>query len=171
MSGDFASRWYVVQTRSHAESKACAHLRRQGFSIYLPCYLKQRRHARRIEMVRAPLFPSYLFVSIDIATQRWRSIDSTIGVTKLVRDCDRPAPVPQYVIDALRRREDANGLVQLDRRPRFSPGDKIRVVGGALCDHYGLYEGMSSRERVAILLELLGRKVRVVLDNEAVEAA
>jgi transcriptional antiterminator RfaH len=50
-------------------------------------------------------------------------------------------------------------------------GDKIRVVGGAFCDCYGLYEGMSSGERVAILLELLGRKVRVVLDIEAVEAA
>src|SRR5216683_124748 len=171
MSVNFAPRWYVVQTRPHAESKASAHLRRQGFTIYLPCYLKQRRHARRIEKVRAPLFPSYLFVSIDIATQRWLSIDSTIGVTRLVRDCDLPAAVPQHVIDALKLREDANGLVQLDRRPRFSPGDKIRVVGGAFCDCFGLYEGMNSRERVAILLELLGRKVRVVLDNEAVEAA
>ena len=76
-----------------------------------------------------------------------------------------------HVIDGLRRREDADGFVQLDHRPRFSPGDKVRVVGGALCDSIGLYEGMSSRERVAILLELLGRKVRVVLDNQSVEAA
>jgi len=171
MGVDFASRWYVVQTHPHAESKASAHLRRQDFTVYLPYYLKQRRHARRIEKVRAPLFPGYLFVSIDTATQRWLSIDSTFGVTKLVRDGDRPAAVPPHVIDALKHREDADGLIQLDRRPRFSMGDKIRVVGGAFCDCYGLYEGMSGSERVAILLELLGRKVRVVLDNEAVEAA
>ena len=35
-------------------------------------------------------------------------------------------------------------------------GRQVRVVGGAFCDCIGLYEGMSSGERVAILLELLG---------------
>jgi transcriptional antiterminator RfaH len=171
MSTEFYSSWYVVQTHPHAEVKASWHLQRQGFGIYLPRHLKQRRHARRIEKIAAPLFPRYLFVSIEFATQRWLSIDSTVGITRLVRNGERPAPVPQPVIDGLRRREDADGFVQLDHRPRFSPGDKVRVVGGALCDSIGLYEGMSSHERVAILLELLGRKVRVVLDNQSVEAA
>jgi transcriptional antiterminator RfaH len=171
MSSTFGSRWYVAHTQPHAEAKASQHLRRQGFDIYLPRHLKQRRHARRVEKVAAPLFPSYVFVAIDMATQRWLSIDSTIGVTKLVRNGDRPAPVPRLVIDALIHREDANGFIQLDHRPRFSPGDKIRIIGGAFCDCYGLYEGMSARERVAILLDLLGRKVRVVLDSEIIEAA
>ena len=171
MNSDFGSRWYVAQTRPHAEAKASLHLRRQGFAIYLPRYLKQRRHARRVEKIAAPLFPGYLFVSIDMAAQQWLAIDSTIGVARLVRDGERPAPVPQVVIDALVTRQDANGFVQLDRRPRFSPGDKIRVVGGAFCDCYGLYDGMSAHERVAILLDLLGRKVRVVLDPQTIEAA
>jgi transcriptional antiterminator RfaH len=169
MSADL--RWYVAQTHPHAETKASLHLRRQGFDVYLPRYLKQRRHARRVEKIAAPLFPSYLFVTIDIATQRWLSIDSTFGVTRLVRVGDRPAPVPQSVIDALKGRENSAGIVQLDRRPRFLPGEKIRVVGGAFCDCYGLYEGMSARERVAILLDLLGRKVRVILDTDIIEAA
>jgi len=169
MSADL--RWYVAHTLPHAETKASLHLRRQGFDVYLPRYLKQRRHARRVEKIAAPLFPSYLFVTIDMATQRWLSIDSTFGVTRLVRVGDRPAPVPQSVIDALKGRENSAGIVQLDRRPRFLPGDKIRVVGGAFCDCYGLYEGMSARERVAILLDLLGRKVRVILDTEIIEAA
>ena len=74
--------WYVVQTHPHAEAKAASHLERQGYSIYLPRYLKRRRHARRIEIVAAPLFPRYLFVAIDPLTQRWRSIQSTIGVAR-----------------------------------------------------------------------------------------
>ena len=74
--------------------KACWHLARQGFETYLPRYLKRRRHARRVEMLPAPLFPRYLFVAIDMATQRWRSISSTIGVTQLVCAGDVPAPVP-----------------------------------------------------------------------------
>ena len=59
-------RWYVVQSQPNAELKAVAHLNRQGFATYLPRYLKRRRHARRVEIIAAPLFPRYLFVSIDL---------------------------------------------------------------------------------------------------------
>ena len=166
-----SSRWYVVQSHPHAEAKASWHLGRQGFETYLPRYLKQRRHARRIEDIAAPLFPRYLFVAVDMATQRWLSINSTVGVTRLVRHGDRPAAIPVSVLETLRRREDVNGFVQLDCRPRFLPGDKVCVVGGAFQDCCGLYEGMSGHERVAILLELLGRKVRVVLDPAIIDAA
>jgi transcriptional antiterminator RfaH len=73
--------WYVVQTQVNAEVKAARNLLRQGFEIYLPHYLKRRSHARKIEKVAAPLFPRYMFVRIDLATQRWRSVQSTYGVS------------------------------------------------------------------------------------------
>jgi transcriptional antiterminator RfaH len=164
-------RWYVAQTRPHSENKASVHLRRQGFEVYLPRYLKQRRHARRVDTIAKPLFPNYLFVAVDLSTQRWLSIQSTIGVSRLVRDGDRPAPVPQQIIDTLRSHEDDHGLIRLQRAPRFMPGDKVRVVGGAFSDCLGLYEGMSGEDRVKILLELLGRKVRVVVDSGVIDAA
>ena len=167
----FGARWYVVQTHPNAEGSASTHLHRQGFITYFPRFLKLRRHARRVDKVAAPLFPRYLFVSVECATQRWRSIDSTFGVVRLLRDGDRPAPVPQHVIEALKHREDADGLVQLAPRARFAPGDKVRVNSGAFCDCVGLFQGMTSQERVAILLELLGRKVRVVLHTDIIEAA
>jgi transcriptional antiterminator RfaH len=163
--------WYVVQTHVHTESKAAAHLLRQGYSIYLPRYLKRRRHARRVDTVAAPLFPRYLFVAIDRMTQRWRSIQSTVGVTRLVCNGDAPAMVAHAVVDELRGREDERGFIRLDLRPRFAPGDKVRVVDGVFGACFGLFEGMADRERVAILLDLLGRKVRVVLDGDSVAAA
>ena len=163
--------WYVVQTHIHSEAKAASHLIRQGFSIYLPRYLKRRRHARKIETVTMPLFPRYLFVTIDRATQGWRAIQSTIGVSRLVCNGDEPAAVPPNVISDLRLREDANGLIPLNVGPRFTPGDKVRVVEGLFTGCLGLFQGMTDQERVAILLDMLGRKTRVVLDGEAVTAA
>src|ERR1700722_12116448 len=94
--------WYVVQTQVNAEAKAARNLMRQGFEIYLPRYLKRRSHARKIEKVAAPLFPRYLFVRIDMATQRWRSIQSTFGVSRLVCNGTDPAPVAQQVLSALK---------------------------------------------------------------------
>jgi len=160
-----------VHTHAHSERKAAWHLMRQGYSIYLPRYIKRRRHARRIETVPMPLFPRYLFVAIDRTMQRWSSIRSTIGVTHLVSNGEDPAWVPDNVIAQLRGREDERGFVQLDLRPRFASGDKIRVVNGIFDTCLGLFEGMADRERVAILLDLLGRKVRVILDGDAVAAA
>lgn len=164
-------RWYVVQSRPNAELKAVAHLNRQGFPTYLPRYLKRRRHARRVEVVTAPLFPRYLFVGIDMATQRWRSIYSTIGVSKLVCAGDVPVCVAEQVVAALKQREDCSGFIKLERRPQFRFGDKIRLLEGVFADCLGLYEGMRDRDRVAILLDLLGRKVRVQVNVEDVAAA
>ena len=89
--------WLVAQTGPQAEAQADRHLRRQGFSVYLPRYLRLRRHARRQEWVPRPLFPRYLFVGIDPARSRWRSIRSTFGISHLVCAGDRPLPVPSEI--------------------------------------------------------------------------
>jgi transcriptional antiterminator RfaH len=165
------SSWHVVQVHIHAEAKAQMHLTRQGFETYLPRYLRRRRHARRTETVPAPLYPSYLFVTFNPAIHRWRSIHSTVGVKRLVCNGDVPAAINEAIIDGLKNRENAQGFIQLERRPQFTAGDKVRVREGVFCDCLGLFESVGDRERVAILLELLGRKVRVLLDEEYVVAA
>lgn len=164
-------RWYVVQTHAHAEAKAAWHLARQGYLTYLPRYRKRRRHARRVEEVAAPLFPRYLFIAANAAAERWRAIQSTVGVARLVCNGDTPAAVGAGVIEALRAREDARGLIALDTGPRFAPGEPVRILDGAFAACLGLFESMTDRERVAILLDLLGRKVRVVLNADCVAAA
>lgn len=171
MTSHPSSRWFVAHTHPRAETKATWHLNRQGFDVYLPRYLKRRRHARKIETVAAPLFPRYLFVAVDMTAQRWRSIHSTVGVARFVSTGDQPTAVPEGIVEGLKRRENSDGFVRLDCRPRFHLGDQIRVLEGAFSDCLGLFEGFSERERVTILLDLLGRKVRVVLDSEFVAAA
>lgn len=171
MAAESGSSWHVVQTHANAEAKAAANLGRQGFAVYLPRYLKQRSHARKIDTVPRPLFPRYLFVAIDLATQRWRAIQSTLGVSHLVCWNGTPASVENGVIGALKAREDERGFIKLLRRPAFSPGDRVRIVDGAFTDSLALVEGVSDRERVAVLLDLLGRKVRVVVGADLIAAA
>jgi transcriptional antiterminator RfaH len=163
------TRWYVVQTHINSEVRAATNLERQGFGVYLPRYLKCRSHARKRDMVARPLFPRYLFVAI-LATQRWRLIQSTIGVSHLVSWGDSPASVDHEVIGALKDREDESGHIRLDRRVGFSPGDKVRVLAGALVDSLATVE-INDRERVAILLDFLGRKVRVFVGADLIAAA
>ena len=161
----------MVQTQVNGEAKAAQNLLRQGYAIYLPRYLKRRRHARKVDFTAKPLFPRYMFVAIDIATQRWRSIQSTFGVSRLVSNGDDPAMVPEGVVHALKAREDEKGFIRLDVKPTFAPGDKVRVLAGAFMDSAGLFAGLADHDRGSILLDMLGRKVRVLLDTDMVAAA
>jgi transcriptional antiterminator RfaH len=163
-------RWYVVSTHARAEHKAAWHLANQGFNAYLPQYLKRRRHARRVDMVRAPLFPRYLFVELDLERDRWRAVSSTIGVSHVISGGETPLAVPDGVIDDIRLREDTTGMVPVAREARFRKGDKIQIVGGAMIDHVGLFECPSDQDRVVLLLDLLGRQVRVRVPLESVAA-
>ena len=171
MSELIGARWYVVQTQVNGEAKAAQNLLRQGYEVYLPRYLKRRRHARKVDFTAKPLFPRYMFVAIDVASQRWRSIQSTYGVARLVTVGEDPAMVPEGVVRALRAREDDKGFIRLDRRAVFAVGDKIRVLAGAFIDSAGLFDRMADHDRVSILLDMLGRKVRVCLDVDMVAAA
>jgi transcriptional antiterminator RfaH len=163
--------WYAVQTQPNAEMKALAHLVRQGFEVYLPRFMKRRRHAGRVEHVSKALFPGYLFVAIDIATQRWRCVNSTVGVRKLVCNGETPAIVNGKIIESLITQQDEHGFINLDSRPRFAAGDAVRVIDGVFSRVLGIYEGMTDRERVGILLDILGRKVRVQMDIDSLVAA
>src|SRR3546814_10409986 len=83
------TRWYVAQTQAQGEERARLNLERQGFRTYLPRYRRERRHARRRDVVKAPLFPGYIFIELDLEQSPWRSINGTFGVTRLVCHADR----------------------------------------------------------------------------------
>jgi len=163
-----ARRWYVVHTQPNGEARADLNLRRQGFATYLPRYGRQRSHARRREMVKRPLFPRYIFVGLDLARDRWRAIHSTFGVNRLVLAGEEPLPVPECVIDEIRAREDGEGLVALGLPAGVGPGSRIRLVDGIFADAKGVLERIADDRRVAILLELLGREVRVFVSPASV---
>ena len=162
--------WYVVYTHARSEQTALANLHRQGFSAYLPRHLKRRRHARRIDWVPSPLFPRYLFVEMDIERTRWHAINSTIGVIRLFSQGYLPTSVPMGVVEDIQAREDEDGIVVLNTADSFKKGDMVRVMTGALCDHVGLFGGAGDNERVLVMLNLLGRQVKVHLPAATVSA-
>jgi transcriptional antiterminator RfaH len=164
-------KWYVVHTQPHAEAKAVAHLGRQGFATNLLRHLKRRRHARCVDTVAAPLFTRYLFLSINPVERRWLSIQSTVGVAPFFCNGGMPTPIDEEVIETLKREEDELGFVKLQARTEFVSGDKIKAVDGGFCASIGLFESSNDKERVAVLLDLLGQKVRTVLDSRLVAAA
>lgn len=164
------TRWYVAQTQPRAEERARVNLERQGFTTYLPRYRRAVNHARRRSTVFAPLFPGYIFVHLDLLGAPWRAINGTFGVSHIVCHADIPAPLPDGIVQVIREREDDDGCVIVNP-PSFRTGQSVRIVSGALADCLGLFERMADRDRVILLLDLLGRRVRVEAPLQAVAAS
>jgi len=163
-------RWYIASTKSREEPKALFNLKRQGFNAYLPKYKKTRRHARRTDTVLAPLFPKYLFVEFDLNMENWSCINSTIGVSRLIKFGSMPTPVPADLIHQIRAREDEEGMVSLNRYLKIKQGDEVTIITGAFNDHTGIFECQDDDARIVILLNLMGRDVRVRLPSSAISA-
>lgn len=162
-------RWYVAHTRAQSERRALEHLTNQGFDAWLPEFHKRRRHARRTEWVRRPLFPRYVFVHLDLDAERWRSVLGTVGIQALIGGADRPTPIADAVIEAIRARVDQDGLVRINPADTLKAGEVVRIADGPFADLEGIFLDMADNERVAILLSLLGRNVKVTVSADQVE--
>src|SRR6266705_4067682 len=95
-------KWFLVHTQPKSETKAEWHLHAQGFKTYVPRILRTVRHARQLRTVKAPLFPRYLFIILNLERDRWLSVRSTVGVSHLITQGEgRPIPVPAGIVETL----------------------------------------------------------------------
>lgn len=153
-------RWYVVHTQAHAEMRVVANLLRQEFRPFCPLVTKTVRHARKVTQKHAPLFPNYLFVLLDVSRDRWRSVNGTFGVVRLLTYGDVPIPVPKGVVEAIETRLNAAGDIEWSTS--FASGQAVRICAGPFADLVGRIEHLDDAGRVRILLDLMGRVVTVV---------
>jgi transcription elongation factor/antiterminator RfaH len=149
--------WYAVYTLPRREATAQQHLRNQGFRTFLPLLSKTVRHAHRHNTVLAPLFARYLFVAFDLTRTRWRAINSTRGVTTLIMQDDRPAPVRSAVVETLIASSSPTGEVLFSRN--MTPGDHVRLISGPFAGQLGILERLDGAGRVQVLLEIMGSHV------------
>lgn len=161
--------WYVVQTLHHREIAAAHHIEKQSFRVFLPTIRKTVRHARKLREVRAPLFPGYLFAGFDPDRDRWRSINGTFGVARLITAGERPVPVPQGVVEAFLANVDHEGVVRLDGGLRI--GESVKVLLGPFAGSIGSLDRLDARGRVQILLQIMGAVVRIDIDRNALARA
>jgi len=146
---------------------AAACLRKEpDVEVYLPRIRFRRATRRGPVWFTEALFPSYLFARFDLA-DCLRRVCHSRGVRGVVHFGDRWPMVPEVAIEELRATLGADRVHVI--REELQPGEAVQIAGGAF---HGLQavvtRVMPSRERVAVLLEFLGRQTTVELSGEAV---
>jgi len=160
--------WYLVYSKSRQERVAKLNLERQGYETYLPLiHFPRRRLGKRYTAIE-PMFPRYLFIHLNIHSDNWSPIHSTVGVIKLIRFGQEPAKVPDELVDMIRERDDVDGIQELPTY-EYKQGDRVQIVDGPMQGYEGIYLARSGNDRVIVLLELMGRHARVRVNDAHIE--
>ncbi len=153
------SKWWLVYTKAKEEEKAKKNLENQGFKTFLPIIASEKISQPK-SISFEPLFPRYLFISINAERDNWAQIKSTRGVSHLVIFGDKVAEVPNFVVAFLKSKVDSNDILkQKVIRQEFQKGDKLFIKKGVLEGKQGTFVSKSGKERVRILLKLMNELV------------
>jgi transcriptional antiterminator RfaH len=132
---------------------------------FFPRVRYRRSSERGPRMVVEALFPGYLFAKFSPA-RLIRAVRYARGVSYIVRQGTEFAPVPDLIISALHSLA-ATQVLELPPEP-WKMGEPVRVIAGIFRGTTGKVAGLvPARQRVQVLLELLGqeRRIELPLDN------
>lgn len=156
--------WFAIRTKPNRELNARLQYERQGFVVYLPLIRKVVRHARRKEEVLRPFFPGYLFLHLAPAERNWVTIASTRDAIGPVCFGDQYVPVPAWIIDDLKAREEEGAIslaaLQKERLVAGAPVD-VQLDGDTVTQ--GIVYSMRGEENVVVLLNLMNRLVKTTV--------
>lgn len=161
--------WFLAQVRPNADQVAKRNLERQGFLTFQP--MEQRTIVRRGKLTEQlrPFFTGYIFVAYPAASAPWSLVNSTYGVSRLVKFGERPAAVPESVMTDLLDACDESGVICVS--PALSVGDRVEVLRGPLTNFVGRVHRLAADQRAIILLDIIGKQTRVAVNTADLRAA
>lgn len=151
------SRWYLIQTKPRQEARAEENLQRQHFECYRPVKYGEKKRGSRGPS-EEELFPGYLFIRMDQASDNWYPIRSTRGVARIVTFGGMPIPVKDQLIEQIRER-----LLATPASVSFQEGDAVRITAEGFNEVEAIFLSCDGDERAVILLNLLHREQKVTL--------
>jgi transcriptional antiterminator RfaH len=156
------AKWYCLRSQPKHEHIAAAHLRQyEEVEVFCPRVKIQRSTRRGLVWFTEALFPNYLFARFEIAAWQAR-VRSSRGVSGLVRFGDEVPEVPARVLSDLQIFMEGFEVKVVPFT--ITQGDMVEVVEGPFRGQNALVKQLlPARERVKVLLEILGGATEVEL--------
>lgn len=140
-------------------------LRAKGVEEYLPAYRTRRVWSDRVRELELPLFPGYVFCHISLDARA--VVLATSGVVTMVGDRDRPLPINDSELAAVRKMVASKAAVE--PWPFLRVGQRVRVLRGPLAGIEGILLQVKSSYRLVVSITLLGRSVASEIDSAFVK--
>jgi transcription elongation factor/antiterminator RfaH len=149
--------WFVVFSKPHREELAQFHLRLKGLETFFPRLLLPKFSYRSKRIV--PLFPNYLFVHVNLATD-YERVRWAPGVKSFVNFGSSPVPLHDEIAQNLMRQADPDGIIPAQSDLKI--GQEVQIRGGPFAGVLGVIQRTpDAKGRVRLLMKLLSRRISV----------
>lgn len=159
-------RWYALRTKSRHEKLVRDQLGKQGIEPLLPTVKRLSQWKDRKKEIEVPLFSGYCFVRFS--QHEKTPVQKTTGVVEIVGSGNRPEPIPEQEIEALRRL--MTSVLPYDPHPYLHEGMKVEVTRGPLQGVQGILLRKEKRHRLVIGVHLIQQAAAVEIDVNDVVA-
>lgn len=160
------SRWYAAYTCTNHERRVAQQLDERRVENFLPLYRSVRRWKDRRKELQLALFPSYVFVHMDVK-ERVKVLQLP-GVVNLVTFGGVPAALPDSEIETLRLGSACP--TQIMPHPYLRVGRRVRVASGPFAGTEGILVRRREGCRVVVSIDLLMRSVALEVDEADIAA-
>jgi len=163
--------WYALWTHSHCEQLVHDQLQQRGLPAFLPRVDRwsRRRGVRRL--IKAPMFPSYLFLQHPMDKDTYLAVSRARGLVRVLGErWDRLAEIPHGEMEAIQRIDAA--CCRVLPFPYLKEGQRVRITRGSLAGVEGLLvESRPNKGLLVLSVHLLQRSVAMSVDATTVVPA
>jgi transcription termination/antitermination protein NusG len=163
--------WYAIWTHSHCEQLVHDQLQQLGLTAFLPRVdvWSSRRGVGRL--IKAPMFPSYLFLQHPMDKETYVEVTRARGLVRVLGGrWDRLAEIPHRELEAIQRLDAA--CCRVLPFPYLREGQRVRIVRGPLTGVEGLLvKSRPNKGMLVLSVHLLQRSVAMLVDATSVMPA
>jgi transcriptional antiterminator RfaH len=159
--------WYCLRSQPKHEHIAAAHLRLlERVTVFCPRIRFKKATRMGLVSVTEAMFPGYLFARFELAEMH-RQVRYTHGVSGIVRFANQYPTIEDRALLQLRDHTGATDVKEVSYD--LSAGDQVQIIGGAFVGLEAVVTRvLSSKERVRILMDFLGRKMEAEVQRSSV---
>lgn len=157
--------WFCIKAKPKHEHIAAAHIQLcREAEVFFPRIRFERPFKGKKIRVIEPLFPGYLFARFELPTHLLQ-VRYAAGVQTIVHFGSHIPLLPENTMAELMAEFGAGEVREVPVEP--APGDTVHVVTGAFAGLTAVVTRvLPARQRVAVLLEFLGRQLTVEIPVE-----
>lgn len=156
-------RWFALQTRSRHEKVVEGQLEMRNVEHFLPMMKRMSQWSDRKKEIKVPLFAGYCFARFPLADRL--PVLQSQGVVRVVGSADRPEPIPDEEIDALKRLISSSNYVS---HPFLKEGMLVEVIKGPMQGIKGRLIRGGRNARLVLSITLIQRSVSTEINADDV---
>ncbi|QUJ68236.1 transcription/translation regulatory transformer protein RfaH [Photobacterium sp. GJ3] len=156
--------WFLLYCKRSEQERAVVNLERQSVTCYYPQVTVEKLVRGKRVTANEPLFPNYMFVRFDPEQVSYTTVRSTRGVADFIRQGPYPQKVQPELLHQLMMNENSEAhREKLSNLPK--PGESMELQRGQFQGLEAIYQEPDGEKRSFMLIHLLGKPVKVSVDN------